>query len=124
MSQRVIKIGSGYDGQATVFALRTITLAEENTFLNRFEEIADTEDATKKADQQFDILIDALASWSVEMPMIKNGDKKDKPAVEKADNPADAVRKYFQDKTGEKERIANQVVLNFRAKLSPTVVFL
>jgi hypothetical protein len=124
MTPRTIKIGCGFSkSELYIFTLRVITLEEETNFLSRFTEIADTEIAAKKAELEYGILRDTLASFSVEPPMLRK-DGKDSPLVEDADNPVDAVQKFFAERTGEKERIANQLVLSFRNQLAPTVVFL
>jgi len=127
MKSRIITPKVGFENDKGIveericFPMRVITVAEENAWLARYADIADTLTEEQKASQQFDILVDGLAAWCVELPFTRNGDGKDVPL--KADNPANAVRDYFKDRTGEQERVANQAILYYRTKLTPSVVF-
>lgn len=122
MNKRIIKIGSGYEGEITYFPLRVISMLEESNFLERYTEIADTDAKDKRINLEFDLCVDALASWVAE-PIFKKEAGKEVPLFPDAETAAESVRQFFQDPDSETQRIANQVVLNFRSKLIPTVVF-
>lgn len=118
---RTINIGASHgDGNEVIFHLRSISTAEENRYTAQFSDISDVDSFEVRAEKEYGILVDAIASWSEEEPTIKV-----KGVVEatSSESPAAGVRAYFEERTNEKERIANQVVLAFRRKLQPDVVF-
>lgn len=125
---RVIKIGIGYDGEITFFHLRAITIAEENAFTAKFTETAGLAPEVK-AEAETQACIDAIAAWSHKAPSREFADPDDpgktKETViyEDAVEPAEGVRRYFEEGDFDKERVANQLVLAYRTKLQPTVVF-
>lgn len=114
------KVGAIHGTEEIILSLRTISTAEEKKFTTQFTNISDSDSEERKSEQEYDILVDRLADWSVEKPVIKiNGKEQDVPG----DTPADAVRAYFAERTPEKDRTANAVVVYFRRKLQPEVVF-
>ena len=122
MSQRLITLGCGYNEELTIFSLRSISIADENKFTARFAEIKDTETAERKSQLEYEILVDGLASWVAEPLTVKKG-KEVTPLYDSDLSAADSVRKFFEGKTDDKERLANSIVLQFRSKLQPDVVF-
>lgn len=127
---KVISIGATHGDEEIIFHLRSISVAEEARYTNRYAEISDLDSDEKKAEQEYAILTDSLASWAEKAPTIKNAGVESDSSVEKvlaegevAKTPADVVREYFSKRTPEKERTAQQVVLQYRRKLQPKVVF-
>lgn len=126
---RTYKIGASYGDEEVVFELRSITVAEENRYTARYAEMSDSDSEEKKAEQEYAILVDAIAEWSNGWPRVgSKGNTKvaieDAVATEsKPATPADAVRAYFAERDAEKERIAQSIVMGFRRRLQPTVVF-
>lgn len=115
------KIGCTTGKDEIVFHLRSISVAEENKYTARYIEIEESDSEEKKADQEYVILTDALANWSDQVPTIKVDGIEAEVKVDAV--PAEVVRAYFAEKTPEKERVAQRVVLGFRNKLQPKVVF-
>lgn len=122
MSQRIIKIGCGYNENVTTFSLRAISLAEERKFNARFAEISKTGDETEKERLEYEALVDAVASWSAEPLKIKI-DGKEALLFSNEVNAADSIREFFKERDADKERLINKLVLNFQSKLQPDVVF-
>lgn len=125
MGNKVYNIGASYDeGEEIIFHLRGISVAEENRYTNRYAEIGDLDSDERRAEQEYEILTDALANWSESAPTLKQkGADVPKTPEEATLTPADAVRAYFAGRTPEKERTAQQIVLQYRRKLQPKVVF-
>jgi hypothetical protein len=113
------KIGHPRGNEAITFHLRMISVAEDSKFLQKFIDLAD-DDA--KTDKEYQIYVDALADWAVEMPMRSNGDGKDKP-LGKSD-PQVAIKEYFAQRTPKKEWVADYAIRAFRSQLQPDVSFL
>ncbi len=122
MTPRVYKIACGYGEGSPIFHLRSITVAEETRYTSRFTELSDNESDERKAEFDYAIYVDALSSWSVKAPTVMK-DGKEIDLIEGAKNPADAVRKLFEERTADNERIPQFVVGNYRSKLQPTIVF-
>lgn len=122
---KTYNIGASHDGgEEIIFHLRGISVAEETRYTNQYAEISDLDSDEKKAEKEYAILTDSLATWSEKAPTVKqNGVESGPTVVEKPLTPGDAVRLYFADRTPEKERTAQQVVLQYRRKLQPRVVF-
>lgn len=125
MGSKIYVLGAQHaGGEETIFRLRSISVAEENRYTTRFNEISDLDSPEKKSEHEYDILTDSIASWSETGPMVKiKGEETPAPGTEDAATPADAVRAYFAERDPDKERLAMQVVLQFRRKLQPQVVF-
>lgn len=123
MSQRIIKLGCGFGKEIVIFTLRGISIADEKKFFARFGEIKDTESEDQQSKLEYDILVDGLASW-VTTPITKKAeDGEETPIFDESLNAAESVRKFFENKTDDNERLVNTLVLNFREKLQPDVVF-
>jgi hypothetical protein len=120
---RILNIGAGYDGEITYFHLRSISVAEDNRYAARFLEIPDTADEERKAELSYGIFVDALVSWSESGPTKKEVDGKEVALYPDAETPADAVRKFFEERTPNNERLAPAVVGRYRTMLQPEVVF-
>lgn len=124
---RIINVGASHDGkEEIIFHLRAISTAEETRYTNSYAEISDSDSDERRAEKEYEILTGALASWSVAKPTLKLDGKEVEESSEdalKGKTPAEAVAGYFADKTPEKERTAQQVVVQFRRKLQPKVVF-
>ncbi len=125
---RVISVGATHGAEEIIFHLRTISVAEETRYTNRYAEISDLDSVERKAELEYNILTQALASWSEKPPTIKQEGKEVAAPVaatgeEKATTPEAVVTAYFAERTNEKERTAQQVVLQYRRKLQPNVVF-
>lgn len=116
-------IGASHGDEEIIFHLRSISVAEENRYTNRYAEINDLDSDERRAEQEYEILTDALASWSDKAPTIKLAGKEAPVSDPAPETPAAAVLAYFAERTNEKERIAQQVVLQYRRKLQPKVVF-
>jgi hypothetical protein len=104
-----------------VFSLRQITVADDSNFLQRFIDIADSED---KSEAAYKIKVDILAEWAAPFPdNIKNGDgKKIKRPAEVLDT-AEAVRAFFAEADVDKDWISETAVNSLRMRHSPTVSF-
>ena len=115
------KIGASHsEGEEVIFHLRSISVAEENRYTNRYAEISDMDSDERKAEKEYEILTDVLAEWSTDAPTIK---VKGVEQPSTAETPAAGVREFFAERSNEKERTAQQVVVQFRRKLQPRVVF-
>jgi len=130
MKSRIITPKAGFmndDGivsERICFPMRSISLLENTEFWAKFADIADTLSKEEKAKAEFDILVDALASWTVEMPFIRTykGDMvSDELLV--GETPANAVRKYFKECTPDLEKIANAVINAYNNRNGADVVF-
>lgn len=123
---KIYNIGASHDGdkEEIIFHLRSISVAEENRYTTRYTELSDLDSNEKKAEDEYNILAESLASWSEAAPTIKvSGKEVEPPDNFGSESPAAAVTAYFAERTNEKERIAQQVVLQYRRKLQPKVVF-
>lgn len=120
---KIYSIGASHGEEEVVFYLRGISVAEENRYTTRYSEMSDLDSEEKRSEQEYEILTDSLASWSEKAPTIKTTGKEVVSVGDGAENPADATRAYFAERTSEKERTAQQVVLQYRRKLQPKVVF-
>lgn len=124
MENRDIRIGAGYGGEITLFTLRVISQAEENRYTDRFSQISKSESQEKRSELDYGIYVDALADWSTAVPMKRidpNGDWT--PIFPETLIPAEAVREYFKTMTPESVRMAAYIILNYRSKLVPEVLF-
>jgi hypothetical protein len=120
MSEKIsFKIGYPRSKEFLTFHLRMISVAEDAKFLQRFSDLADTDDRTVK---EYEIYVDALAYWSVDMPQRQNGTGKDAP-LGKGDAAA-AVKEYFTERTPTKEWLADYAIRALRSQLQPDVSFL
>lgn len=123
MSSKIYNIGASHGDEEVIFHLRSISLAEENRYTARYAEISDLDSDEKRAEQEYAILTDVLADWSSVAPTVKINGKEEDGEGSVEITPALAVKAYFEERTPEKERTAQQVVLQFRRKLQPKVVF-
>jgi hypothetical protein len=126
MDKKIYRVGASYGDEVVVFHLRSISVAEENGYTNRFLDLSTNESTESKAKKEHDIFVDSIASWSDIGPTSAEQTQdgvKFVPLFSETETPADAVRKYFENSDAEKSRIAIQVVLAFRQKLQPRVVF-
>jgi hypothetical protein len=118
-----IKIGYGDD--KVIFYLRMISLAEEEDYNAKFNDITDSD--TEKYQKTFDILKEALAEFSTQIP-----DKLEKvkgefvklPLIEKAESPLQAINEYFGQRTIENERVIRGAYNVFKSQLYPESSFL
>jgi hypothetical protein len=78
-------------------------------------------DPKKKAAAEFDVYVDAIAAWSVEMPTKKNGSGKDEPLGK--GSPSEAIKAYFSDRSNSKQWLAVTTINAFRNSLYPKVTF-
>lgn len=123
---RVYSVGAKHEKEEVIFHLRGISVAEENRYTARFADISDLDSVELRAEKEYEILTDSLAIWSEKFPTIKVDGKELTVGEEGApsfDTPEAAVRAYFAEKTNDKERTAQQVVIQYRRKLQPEVVF-
>jgi hypothetical protein len=133
MKSRIITPKAGFvndDGLITeriCFPMRSISLLENTEFWARFAEIADTLSKEERARTDFDILVDGLASWTVEMPFVRTFSKVDPTkytdTLIEADSPSAAVREYFKEFNVETEKIINAVINAYTNRNSADVVF-
>lgn len=125
MSNKVFNIGASHGEEEIIFHLRSISVAEENRFTARFADISDMDSLERKAEQEYEIFTDAIASWSESKPTLKGkaGEDTSFPEGALVETPAEAVAAYFKESNAEKERTAQAVILTFRRKLQPKVVF-
>jgi hypothetical protein len=121
MEKITFKIGFPRSQQYLKFALRMISVADESAFIQRFVDLADD---GSRAEKHFGIYVDALADWSVEMPMLINAEGKETPVGKKGEDPASAVRSYFADRTTAQEWLADYAIRAYRSQLQPNVSFL
>lgn len=120
---KVYNVGASHGDEEIIFHLRSISVAEENRYTSRYSEISDLDSDERRAEQEYEILTDSLASWSEKAPTIKLAGKEAPVGENGSESPAAAVTAYFAERTNEKERTAQQVILQFRRKLQPKVVF-
>jgi hypothetical protein len=124
---KIYAIGASHGDEEIVFHLRSISVAEENRFTSRYSEINDLDSDEKRAEQEYEIQTEAIANWSEKNPTVKRGGKElqasDEGSLAGSDSPAAAVAAYFAERTNEKERTAQQVLLQYRRRLQPKVVF-
>lgn len=113
-----------YDDSKILFVLRVISVAEETKYASRFLTIPDSDSDERKAEQEYDIFVDSLATWAKERLMVLSPDGTKKPLYfNEEHSAADSVREFFKDKDPIKERIAPALVGQYRLKLQPDVVF-
>ncbi len=132
MAKKILHIGAGYNGKMTVFHLRAISVAEDNRYSARFLEISPSESEERKAELEYDIFVDSLASWSDAAPtqrmLVGQNEAGGTSNAEvelfpDAPTPADAVRQFFAERDPETERLAPAIIGRYRTKLQPEVVF-
>jgi hypothetical protein len=106
--------------EALTFHLGVISVADDTEYMQRFVDLADL-DPKKKAAAEFDVYVDAIAAWSVEMPTKKNGSGKDEPLGK--GSPSEAIKAYFSDRSNSKQWLAVTTINAFRNSLYPKVTF-
>lgn len=121
MTPETISFSVGYKHELPTFHLRMISMAEENAFNARFVDIADKDPA--KDDKQYQIKVDALADWSVQMPTRKE-DGEDIPLMNGQPTPAATIKAYFAEKSTDKEWIAEFAIRALRIRTQPEVTYL
>lgn len=120
---KAIKIGVGYGDDITFFHLRHISMSEESKFTSKFN-FGDLP-AEERAEKEHETLVDAIASWSTQGPTkkaVKEGKSIDELIYPEMPS-ADAVRKFFSDTEYDAERLVNSLMLTYRSRLQPSVVF-
>lgn len=128
MDAERISLEVGYGGEKITFHLHMISMQEEQRYTQRFADIVE-KDSAVRAEREYFILVDGIASWSIDIPTKKGGKTGDEDVAliddyETPLSPAETVRKYFEERTGKKERILNQAVAAFRNRMVPDVSFL
>lgn len=126
---RTIKIGMGYNGENIIFHLGAISLHDEQTHLSSFNAVNDLAEPEKSTATK-NICVEAIANWSTKSPtkMVKDpktGKDEEVIYLEDSTVPAADVRKIFGEILDpiDAERIAHNIVLQFRIRLQPDVVF-
>src|SRR5438445_13633786 len=71
MSTKMCSLGAKHGDEEVVFYLRSITVAEESRYTNRYAEISDLDSEEKRSEQEYLILTDSIASWSEKVPIVK-----------------------------------------------------
>lgn len=125
MNKEKISFTIGYPHEKLTLHLRMLTVSEEQALLQRFVDIAD-KDPAKEA-KAYGVHVDALSSFSVDMPArttIVDGKEQTVPLAEGKKSPADALKDYFEEHTVEKEWIADYAIRALRSRLQPEVRFL
>jgi hypothetical protein len=138
---KVYHIGVGYDDAITIFHLRAITLAEDTRYANRFLEIPQNATEESRTQHEYDIFVDALASWSTEGPTTRVIEKKfvaadgeDEATEQEVEeekalfpelsaSPAEAVKHFFEKRDAQTERIAQALMGAYRNRQKPSVIF-
>lgn len=118
-------IESGYGDDKVIFFLRMISIAEEDEYNVKFNDISDSD--SEKYPKTFAILKEALGEFSTEMPVklekVK-GEFVRVPLVKDAQTPAEAINAAFNQRTIENERTVLSVYNRFKNQLSPETRFL
>ncbi len=117
-----IKLGVKLDDHSVIFELRAISVAEENRYTSRFLTIGKKESEERKSELEYGIYVDALSDWAAVALVSKNGDDKESPLYPDM-SPAESVKEFFRDRNPDTERIAPAVILRYRQKIQPDVVF-
>lgn len=115
----------GFGDSKVIFYLRMISVAEEDSISQRFNDIADAD--TDKWQKQFEICRDALGEFSTEMPQQLEKERaefKHVPLVEKAETPSAAINAFFKQRTIENERVIRDAYALFKQQLSSESRFL
>lgn len=136
---RIHHIGVGYDDAVTIFHLRTITVAEDNRYANRFLEIPKNATDEARSELEYGIFVDALASWSTSGPtrrviekhpdagpggeMTETEVEMEKELFPNIETPAEAVKQFFNQRDEQTERIAPALMAAYRNRLKPSVIF-
>lgn len=127
--QKVHRVGATFtsDDDIVVFPLRNISVGEENAYTKRFLNIGINESPEAAAKKEHEIFVDSLASWSVEQGPCRPVQTGDgvifEPLYPDAETPAAATQEFFKDSDADKMRIAIQIVLGFRNRLQPKLIF-
>lgn len=88
--------------------MRELWSTEISDFYNRGAENADKPIEERKV-LQYQILLDAAASWAASVPFIKVGDNE--TCIDEADTlPADTIREYFKEPTPKNDWILNSLI--------------
>lgn len=116
---------TGYGDSRVIFHLRMISVAEEDSVQQKFNDISDSD--TDKWQKQFEICRDALGEFSTEMPQrlerVK-GEFTRVPLVEKAETPTAAIDAFFKERTIENERVIRDAYWLFKSQLASDSRFL
>lgn len=119
---REIVIGTGFPGEHIYFKLRAISNSEEIDFTSKYYTVGkelSEEDRVKAATE---ISIGGIIAWQNDVPQRKDGDET-KPYYEGL-SIEDATKKYFASlDPDDVERVANTVVIEYRRRLQPDLVF-
>jgi hypothetical protein len=118
---KAIQIGYGED--QLIFHCRMISVAEEESYDAKFNDIADSD--TEKHEKQFELCKEALGEFAAEMPqklVKKKGEFVKEPLGD--GTPYDAINAVFKERTPENERIIRRAFSLFKAQLDPDIRFL
>lgn len=125
MKQNKLKpIEIGFGDDKVIFHLRMISVAEEDSVQQRFNDVADDFDKWQK---EFEICRDAICEFSIEMPERlekENGEFKKVALVEDTLTPEEAIGKFFAERTVENERVIRDAFWLFKRQLAPEARFL
>lgn len=136
MEQEIITLKiAGRGLPAITWHLKMIGVQEDQEYTQRFTQLAD-QGPQKKAEAEYWIYVDALASWSVKMPEVEIADKKDPQKLKtvplnesglqniaKGDNIFEAVHKLLDTRSASREWVAMTTISAFRNSLFPSVTF-
>ena len=122
-SDELKPIEVGYGEDKVIFHCRMITVAEEETYDQKFNDIADSD--SEKYAKQYDVCRSALGEFSSAPPekWVKAKGEKKKEALP-GETPTSAIDAYFKERTAKNERIIRTAFRLFKAQLDPDVSFL
>lgn len=115
----------GYGDEKVIFHQRMISVAEEEEWNGKFNDLADVEEG--KHEKQFQLCKDALAEFAAEMPekLVKvKGETQRVPLLENAESAQAAIESYFAERTAENERVIRDAYFLHKRQLSPDSRFL
>lgn len=112
--------------EAITFHLKMPFVAEDTEYSQRFAQIADKK-GDAKAKAEYKIYVDTLAAWSARHPERVTDEKDDEgdpiTVTLEGDTPAEAVQKYFAERTASKDWLVATAVSAYRTSVYPDVDF-
>lgn len=122
-SNELDPIESGFGEDKIIVYLRRIWTEEEETYNQKFTELADLPDAKAR---EFEVIRDALGEFSVRVPekfVLIEGQIKAVPVNDKP-NPKEAIDEYFAVRTLVNDRVIRDIFWSFRRAQEPETRFL
>lgn len=115
----------GYGDEQIAFYPRMASDAELDEVQSKFADIGDEDDL--KYEKFFSARLEAIAEFSSEPPkkvVKEKGESKYVDLVEDAESPLDAMKRYFDTRTPESEKIIRATYNAFVNSMQPSISFL